>query len=226
MSTATRKKAPAARAMRAPRPDGAATRALLLEIAGQVFAQRGYADATSKEICERAGTPMASVNYHFGSREALYEEVLIEAHRQIVSVDELVEMTRALGDPRDKLRALLGHMLAPSSREPTPWGFRVVLREMMSPGPLAPALVEKAVKPKAKLLLGLLAQILDLPPDHPAVQRALVFSVLPCIVMLVAPKEIPRKVLPAMAKDSEAMFEDLMRYMFAGLAALAKAHRR
>ena len=116
MSTATRKKAPAARAMRAPRPDGAATRALLLEIAGQVFAQRGYADATSKEICERAGTPMASVNYHFGSREALYEEVLIEAHRQIVSVDELVEMTRALGDPRDKLRALLGHMLAPSSR--------------------------------------------------------------------------------------------------------------
>ena len=51
------------------------------------------------------------------------------------------------------------------------------------------------------------------------------FSVLPCIVMLVAPKEIPRKVLPAMAKDSEGMFEDLMRYVLAGLEALAKAHR-
>ncbi|VTU24028.1 putative DNA-binding transcriptional regulator [Variovorax sp. PBL-H6] len=226
MPTATRKKAPASRAVRAPRPDGAATRALLLEIAGQVFAERGYADATSKEICERAGTPMASVNYHFGSREALYEEVLVEAHRQIVSVDELVEMTRALGDPRDKLRALLGHMVAPSPRGNAPWGFRVVLREMMSPGPLAPALVEKAVRPKAKLLLGLLAEILQLPADHPAVQRALVFSVLPCIVLLVAPKEIPRKVLPAMAKDSEGMIEDLMRYVFAGLAALAKAHRR
>jgi AcrR family transcriptional regulator len=225
MPPATSKKAPAARALRAPRPDGAATRALLLQTAGQVFAERGYADATSKEICERAGTPMASVNYHFGSREALYEEVLIEAHRQIVSVDELVEMTRALGDPRDKLRALLAHMLAPSSRENTPWGFRVVLREMMSPGPLAPALVDKAVRPKAKLLLGLLAAILELPGDHPAVQRALVFSVLPCIVMLVAPKEIPRKVLPAMAKDSEGMFEDLMRYVFAGLDALRKAHR-
>jgi AcrR family transcriptional regulator len=225
MPSAPRKKAPVARAARASRPDGTATRALLLQTAGQVFAERGYADATSKEICARAGTPMASVNYHFGSREALYEEVLIEAHRQIVSVDELVEMTRALGDPRDKLRALLGHMLAPPSREATPWGFRVVLREMMSPGPLAPALVEKAVKPKAKLLLGLLAQVLDLPPDHPAVQRALVFSVLPCIVMLVAPKEIPRKVLPAMAKDSEEMFEDLMRYVFAGLDALAQAHR-
>lgn len=134
-------------------------------------------------------------------------------------------MTHALGDPRDKLRALLAHMLAPSSREAAPWGFRVVLREVMSPGPLAPALVEKAVRPKAKLLLGLLAEILELPADHPAVQRALVFSVLPCIVMLVAPKEIPRKVLPAMAQDSEGMFEDLMRYVFAGLEALAHAHR-
>jgi len=225
MPSAPRKKTLAVRTARAPRPDGAATRALLLQTAGQVIAERGYAEATSKEICERAGTPMASVNYHFGSREALYEEVLIEAHRQIVSVDELVEMTRALGDPRDKLRALLGHMLAPSSGETTPWGFRVVLREVMSPGPLAQALVDKAVRPKAKLLLGLLAEILALPPDHPAVQRALVFSVLPCIVMLVAPKEIPRKVLPAMAKDSAGVFEDLMRYVFAGLEALGKAHR-
>ncbi|MBT2323277.1 TetR/AcrR family transcriptional regulator [Variovorax paradoxus] len=225
MPFTAKKKASAPPAKRAPRPDGAATRLHLLETAGQVFAERGYADATSKEICERAGTPMASVNYHFGSREALYEEVLVEAHRQIVSVDELVEMTRSLGDPRQKLRALLAHMLAPSSREAAPWGFRVVLREVMSPGPLAPALVEKAVRPKAKLLLGLIAEILALPPDHPAVQRALVFSVLPCIVLLVAPKEIPRKVLPAIAKDSAGLFEDLMRYMLAGLDALAREHR-
>jgi AcrR family transcriptional regulator len=226
MPSTAKKKASTAPVRRAPRPDGAATRSHLLETAGRVFAERGYADATSKEICERAGTPMASVNYHFGSREALYEEVLVEAHRQIVSVDELIEMTRSLGDPRQKLRALLAHMLAPSSREPAPWGFRVMLREIMSPGPLAPALVDKAVRPKAKLLLGLISEILELPPDHPAVQRALVFSVLPCIVMLVAPKEIPSKVLPAIAKDSEGLLEDLMRYMFAGLDALAGAHRK
>lgn len=225
MPTTAKKKASAAPVRRAPRPDGAATRSHLLETAGQVFAERGYADATSKEICERAGTPMASVNYHFGSREALYEEVLVEAHRQIVSVDELIEMTHALGDPRQKLSALLAHMLAPSSREPAPWGFRVLLREIMSPGPLAPALIDKAVRPKAKLLLGLIAEILQLPPEHPAVQRALVFSVLPCIVLLVAPKEIPRKVLPALAQDSEGLLDDLMRYMFAGLDALAREHR-
>jgi len=94
-------------AKRASRPDGAATRQHLLDIAGQVFATRGFADATSKEICERAGTPMASVNYHFGSREALYEAALVEAHRQVVSLDELTALTEGAGDPRDKLRAVI-----------------------------------------------------------------------------------------------------------------------
>src|ERR1700754_2255741 len=48
------KKTPASRRARSPRPDGVATRQHLLEIAGQLFAERGFADTTSKEICERA----------------------------------------------------------------------------------------------------------------------------------------------------------------------------
>src|SRR4030095_14921450 len=82
----------APRAARAPRPHGEATRLHLLETAGRGVAERGYADTTSKEICERAGTPMASGAYHFGSREGLYEAVLIEAHRQIVGLDELAAL--------------------------------------------------------------------------------------------------------------------------------------
>lgn len=210
---------------RAPRPDGAATRLHLLETAGQVFAERGFADATSKEICERAGTPMASVNYHFGSRDALYEAVLIEAHRHIVDLDALSHMTEGLSDPRQKLHAVLSHLVGLSARAATPWGFRVMLREVMSPSPVVPALVEKAIRPKAKLLLGLIAQVLGLAPDHPAVQRGLVFSVLPCIVLLVAPREVSAKLLPAIAKDSEGLEEELMRYVMAGLDAIASAHR-
>lgn len=222
---AKKKAATPASAGRAPRPDGAATRLHLLEIAGQVFAERGFADATSKEICERAGTPMASVNYHFGSRDALYEAVLIEAHRQIVDLDQLAGMTQQISDPKLKLQAVLSHLIGLSTRAATPWGFRVMLREVMSPSPVVPALIEKAIRPKAKLLLGLIAQVLGLPPDHPAVQRSLVFSVLPCIVLLVAPREVSARLLPAIAKGSTGLEEELMRYVMAGLDAMASAHR-
>ncbi|MDR6391000.1 TetR/AcrR family transcriptional regulator [Paraburkholderia phenoliruptrix] len=210
---------------RASRPDGAATRQHLLDIAGQVFAARGFADATSKEICERAGTPMASVNYHFGSREALYEAALVEAHRQVVSLDELSALTEAPGDPRDKLRAVISRFVGLSAGSGAPWGFMLMLREVLSPSPAMPALIEKAVRPKATVLLGLIGEVLQLDPHEPAVQRALMFSVLPCIALMIAPRQVQAALLPAVGKDKNALVEDFTRFVMAGLDALAAAHR-
>ena len=42
---------PPQRPKRAQRSDGRSTRAIVLEAAGKVFAERGFAEATSKEIC-------------------------------------------------------------------------------------------------------------------------------------------------------------------------------
>ena len=51
---------------------GERAREQLLEAAGEVFAEKGYGRATSKEICERAGMNSASVNYYFAGVEPLY----------------------------------------------------------------------------------------------------------------------------------------------------------
>jgi AcrR family transcriptional regulator len=224
MSTNTRKTA-AKQPKRASRPDGAATRQHLLNIAGQVFAERGFADATSKEICERAGTPMASVNYHFGSREALYEAALVEAHRQIVGLDELEALIAGLSDPREKLRAVLSRFVGLSTSVSTPWGFMVMLREVLSPSAAVPALIEKAVRPKAAFMLGLIGEVLGLSPKAPAVQRAVMFAVLPCVAMMVAPKQMQAALLPAVVKDKDALAEDFVRFVTAGLDALALSYR-
>ena len=61
---------PPQRPKRAQRSDGRSTRAVVLEAAGKVFAERGFAEATSKEICERAGTNGAAVNYYFDTLAA------------------------------------------------------------------------------------------------------------------------------------------------------------
>ncbi|RQO41107.1 DUF1956 domain-containing protein [Variovorax sp. KBW07] len=216
--------APAPAAARTQRTDGNTTRLHILETAGQLFAERGFAESTSKEICTRAGTNMAAVNYHFGSRDGLYEAVLVEAHRQLVSIDELVGLASAPTDPRLKLRALLTHLIEMGGQPKAPWGFRVVLREALSPSPAMPVMIRQAVLPKAKLLRGLIGAIMGLPEDHPSVQRSLLFTVLPCIVLMVAPKDLGNKVLPAV-KDTGALADDLMRYVLAGLEAVAAQAR-
>ena len=54
------------------RRDGIDTRERILKAASEVFAKKGYRNTTIAEICRRAGCNVAAVNYHFGSKDALY----------------------------------------------------------------------------------------------------------------------------------------------------------
>src|SRR5690606_1890388 len=99
------------------------------------------------------------------------------------------------------------------------------LREVMLPSPLAPSLVNQAIRPKAAVLKRLVADVLQLPEDHPAVQRGLMLTLLPCIGLLLAPHEIRRTVLPAIDAKVPDLLEDITCFAFAGLAALARTHR-
>ena len=54
----------------------AATRKRLVEAAGEVFDEAGYAGASTTEILARAGVTRGALHYHFPSKEALAEAVL------------------------------------------------------------------------------------------------------------------------------------------------------
>ena len=58
------------------------TRQRLLVTASRIFAEKGYQDATVAEICERAETNIAAVNYHFRDKENLYLEAWRYAFQQ------------------------------------------------------------------------------------------------------------------------------------------------
>ena len=58
-----------------------ATKSKLLEAAGEEFAEKGFEGAKVRSICSRAGVNNAAVNYHFGDKEQLYVQAVLEAHR-------------------------------------------------------------------------------------------------------------------------------------------------
>jgi len=55
--------------------DNPTTKERLIYSACEIFAEKGYHDATVAEICEAAGANIAGVNYHFGDKLNLYRQV-------------------------------------------------------------------------------------------------------------------------------------------------------
>jgi multidrug efflux system outer membrane protein len=62
--------------MALPLPDEASTRERLLIKAAELFALRGFESVSLRDLTRAAGVNLAAVNYHFGSKEALVDEVV------------------------------------------------------------------------------------------------------------------------------------------------------
>src|SRR5690606_24997759 len=102
---------------RTQRADGETTRHRILEAAGELFASAGFGETTSKMIAARAAVDLASINYHFGSRGGLYQAVLVEAHRRLVSIDSLQRLASTDLPARQKLRHLIEGLVESTTAE-------------------------------------------------------------------------------------------------------------
>lgn len=85
------------------------TRARLLAATAQVVAEGGVAGATSRDIAAAAGTNLASITYHFGSKDALVAAALV------AEVERLVEPALAAlegdGEPSTRMLDAVGALL-------------------------------------------------------------------------------------------------------------------
>jgi AcrR family transcriptional regulator len=90
-------------------PKGAATRAFLVQVAAEVFAERGYAEATMAEMIARSGLTKGAFYFHFSSKEQLALAVIEEKQQQwLVAVEAGVRTeSSAIGQLRAVAQALV-----------------------------------------------------------------------------------------------------------------------
>lgn len=92
------------------------TRWRLLDAALDVFAAKGFEFGSIKEICQRAAANVAAVNYHYRSKELLYEAVLSYAFDECFEAEKLVPADAA-APARRQLEAFLAALVLPSAGE-------------------------------------------------------------------------------------------------------------
>jgi AcrR family transcriptional regulator len=206
------------------------TREKLLEAAGQVFAEKGFDRATGKEICERAGTNTAAVNYYFGGMEGLYAAVIWEAHSHLVTFDALSTAIAGKADAKAKLGAVMGLFVdvltGPASSS---WVLRVLGREIVAPSGGLDVLREKEFLPKTRILKALVGELIGLPPDHPAVARGCLSIMAPCVLLLIFDRRMLKAGFPNLGfagEDGPAVARHLVQFALGGLAAVARDARK
>ena len=137
----------------------------LLEVAGPIFANRGYQATTIREICVGAGANVAAVNYHFGNKLGLYTEVL----QQSVRAAEVLAVQNALDRntlPEDVLRALIrARLRSINGRDLPDWHSRLLAQELANPTPALRKLIDKVTRPIYKRLLELIGEMIGLPAN-------------------------------------------------------------
>jgi len=202
------------------------TRAELLEAAGHVFAEKGFDRATGKEICERAGANTAAINYYFGGMDALHAAVLEEANRRLVPLETVTAAIAKKTSARAKLQVIIElvveKLLGPISSS---WVFGVFSREMIVPTPMIEHLFETQGLPKIRIARLIVAELIGLPEDHPAVTRGCISVMAPMVLLFVADRYHLKRMFPDLSLTSEhaaVISRHLLQFALGGLAALAR----
>src|SRR4051794_4978472 len=138
------------------------TRARLLQCAAETFAERGFRDATVREVCREAGANVAAVNYHFGSKEELYLAALRAAlsHSQAeVLVGAPPPRTRA--EAKERLRAQIRGFVRHMVSTRPEWQTKLIMREIFQPTAALDVVVREFMAPRFQALKETLAFFLE-----------------------------------------------------------------
>ncbi len=149
-------------------PDrGAHTRLQLLAHATRIFAAKGYAATSTREICQAAGANVAAIHYYFGDKEGLYRAVLTKPF------DEATSRFEGFDDPAlpfaDAIRRVLEPFVGMALEQDAAARhvLRLHLREALEPSPVFRDVVARIVVPHHNALAALLARHCSLPrPDE------------------------------------------------------------
>lgn len=205
------------------RPDGDKTRDQIIEAAGELFAQYGYQGTTSKAICQSCGVNLASVNYHFGSRQGLYEVILKQVHESLMGLEHLDALIDSKLAPEQKFRTFISELI-PAIVGAKNWQLRIWAREIAAPSEFLPNVMNEQILPKFTRLSALISQLTGLSADDSRLLPAVFNVISPCLMMLIANREQQMPLSDIFNYPSEQLVDYLQRFLLAGLKALADSN--
>jgi TetR/AcrR family transcriptional regulator, regulator of cefoperazone and chloramphenicol sensitivity len=215
---------------RAQRSDGAEARERLLRAALKLFADKGFAKASTREIAQAAGTNVAAIRYYFGDKAGLYRAAFTEP---LGSVDDEIALYARPGLPlRQALEGFFnGFLESMKQGELVQQCTRLRYREMLEPTGLWMEELDKSIRPIHAALAGVICRHLGLVhngqvQDDDDVHR-LVFSIVGLAMQLFIGRDVIEAIRPQLLGTPEAIDRSVGRLAdYAEAMVAAEAMRR
>ena len=110
------------------RDGGRDVREALLEVAGQLFSERGVNEVSLRELARAAGVTPAMVHYYFGDKQGLYEALLERALLRVLA--RVREIVAADGQGIDEIGGFVRVLVGALSSER--WIPSLIIREVIA----------------------------------------------------------------------------------------------
>lgn len=219
-----------ARSARKPRADGLEARARILDSAESLFSERGFYGTSVRDITEHAGVRLASVNYHFTSKEILFRDVLVR-RADVLGRERLALLARlpARGTQAARSRALVHAFVAPVAAravESAGWrNYLTLIAQVGSSRLPALSLVADQFNPVALRFVAALGQIFPRCPQR-LLHHGYQFMLASTLYSFAGNQRLESLTRGALRSDDFASIErDVVGFLAAGLLELCKGQR-
>jgi TetR/AcrR family transcriptional regulator, regulator of cefoperazone and chloramphenicol sensitivity len=200
---------------RATRADGAEARAHLLQTALRLFAERGFAKTSTRDIATAAGANIASISYYFNDKAGLYRAAYTEPMGGCGAMGVFDATAISL---EDALRKMLSHIVEPMKQgDLVQLCTRLHFREMLEPTGLWAEEIDNGIRPAQVALVQVLCAYLALKQPDDDVHR-LAFSIVGLAIHLFVGRDVVQALQPqllATPKAIDAYTERLLGYALA-----------
>jgi AcrR family transcriptional regulator len=217
--------------MRKKRKDAQQTRQRLLAAAAEVFADKGFWEATHAQICKKAKTNTAAVNYHFGSKENLYVEAWKHAFDRSVHAHPLDGGIAADAPVQDRLYgrilAFMHRIADPNNRE-----VEIVHKEMANPTGLLGETMRQTMEPMRRDMRNLVQELLGNGADEQQCRFCEMSIISQCFGPMLHLRRIKKRAGaplpggPPMQFAVEDLADHIMRFSLVGIRGIRKESQK
>lgn len=194
----------------------------LLAVAGDVFIEKGFRDATVAEICSRAEANISAVNYHFRSKEALYQEAWRHSFTESIKTYPLDGGINEASPAEERLRGQLTAIIRRIADENNK-DFFIAQMEMINPTGLLQEVMKSELIPMREQTSAVVRELLGPGATEDQVHYCEISIISMCVHPMIMQRIARRtkdKNVPTIIEDITAFADHVVTFALAGINAV------